>query len=92
MDKKNKSVFGHLNIKAIRNKFELLNEVVKGNVEVLMMSEPGVDDSFCHFFLVLHTVQIRIPKMEILCYMLEKIFQPIIREKKINQQKAFMYN
>ena len=42
----NKLVFAHLNINSIRNKFELLSEQVRGNVDVLMVSETKVDDSF----------------------------------------------
>ena len=39
-------VFPHLNINSIRNKFELLSEQVRGNVDVLMASETKIDDSF----------------------------------------------
>ena len=46
MDNRNKLVFGHLNINSIRNKFELLNEQLKGNIDVLMISKPKVEDSF----------------------------------------------
>ena len=35
-----------MNINSIRNKFELLSEQVKGNVDVLMISETKIDDSF----------------------------------------------
>ena len=39
-------VFAHLNINSIRNKFELLSEQVRGNVDVLMVSETKIDDNF----------------------------------------------
>ena len=42
----NKLVFADLNINSIRNKFELLSEQVRGNVDVLMISETKIDDSF----------------------------------------------
>ena len=42
----NRLVFPHLNINSIRNKFELLSEQVRGNVDVLMASETKIDDSF----------------------------------------------
>ena len=42
----NKLVFAHLNINSIRNKFELLSEQVRGNVDVLTVSETKIDDSF----------------------------------------------
>ena len=42
----NRLVFPHLNINSIRNKFELLSEQIRGNVDVLMASETKIDDSF----------------------------------------------
>ena len=42
----NKLVFAYLNINSIRNKFELLSEQVRGDVDVLMVSETKIDDSF----------------------------------------------
>ena len=45
-DNLNKLIFAHLNINSIRNKFELLSEQIKGNVDVLMISETKIDDSF----------------------------------------------
>ena len=46
MDNKNELIFGHLNINSNRSKFELSIEQVKGNVDVLLISETKVDDSF----------------------------------------------
>ena len=42
----NKLIFAHLNINLIRNKFEALISQVKGTVDVLMISETKIDDSF----------------------------------------------
>ena len=42
----NKLIFAHLNINSIRNKFEELIIQVKGTVDVLMISETKIDDSF----------------------------------------------
>ena len=42
----NKVIFAHLNINSIRNKFEELISQVKGTVDVLMISETKIDDSF----------------------------------------------
>ena len=42
----NKLVFAHLSINSVRNKFELLSRQVRGNVDVLMVSETKIDDSF----------------------------------------------
>ena len=41
----NKLVFAHININSLRNKFELLVDQVKGNIDVLMISETKIDDS-----------------------------------------------
>ena len=41
----NKLIFGHLNIN-LRNKFDLLIEQVKGSIDILMVSETKLDDSF----------------------------------------------
>ena len=43
-DNLNKLIFVHLNINSIRNKFE--KEKIKGNVDVLMISETKINDSF----------------------------------------------
>ena len=42
----NKVIFAHLNINSIRNKFEELISQVKGTVDVLMIPETKIDDSF----------------------------------------------
>ena len=42
----NKLIFAHLNINSIRNKFGELISQVKGTVDVLMISETKIDDSF----------------------------------------------
>ena len=41
-----KLIFAHLNIDFIRNKFELLSLQIIGNVDVLMISQTKIDDSF----------------------------------------------
>ena len=45
-DNANKLVFAHLNINSIRNKFEFLATQVKGKIDVLMISETKIDESF----------------------------------------------
>ena len=42
----NKLVFAHLNINSIRDKFDFLSEQVRGNVDVLMVSQTKIGDSF----------------------------------------------
>ena len=42
-----KKIFiGHLNINSIRNKFDFLADIVKDNIDILMISESKLDDSF----------------------------------------------
>ena len=42
----NKLILEHLNINSLRNKFDLLSEQVKGSIDILMVSETKLDDSF----------------------------------------------
>ena len=42
----NKFIFDHLNINSLRNKLDLLSEQVKGFIDILMVSETKLDDSF----------------------------------------------
>ena len=42
----NKLIFGHLNINSLRNKFDLFSEQVKDSIDILMVSETKLDDSF----------------------------------------------
>ena len=42
----NRIVLAHLNINSLRNKFDLLADQIKGNVDVLAISETKLDDSF----------------------------------------------
>ena len=42
----NKLVFGQLNINSLRNKFDMLSELIKDFVNLFMISETKLDDSF----------------------------------------------
>ena len=42
----NKLIIAHLNINSLRNKFEFLISVIKDNIEVFMISEAKIDQSF----------------------------------------------
>ena len=42
----NKLIIGHLDINSLRNKFELLTQQIKDNIDVLMISETKLDESF----------------------------------------------
>ena len=39
-------ILGHLNINSIRNKFDLLVDQVKGNINIMVISETKLDESF----------------------------------------------
>ena len=39
-------IFAQLNINSIRNKFDYLSDLVKGKVDVLLISETKIDDSY----------------------------------------------
>ena len=41
-----KLAFAHLNINSLRNKFEMLSDQIKGNIDVLPVSATKIDDSF----------------------------------------------
>ena len=41
----NKLVFAHIKINSLRNKFEFSVDQVKGNIDILMISETKIDDS-----------------------------------------------
>ena len=42
----NKLIIAHLNINSLRNKFEFLISLIKDNIDVLMISETKLDESF----------------------------------------------
>ena len=45
-DNLDKLIFAHLNINSIRNKFDYLSKQIRGNVDILLVSEMNIDDSF----------------------------------------------
>ena len=51
--KLNKLIIGNLNIKSLRNKIELLAHQINDNINILMIYETKLDESFptSHFFL-----------------------------------------
>ena len=42
----NRLIFAHININSLRNKFEMLQEVIGNNIDVLLISETELDASF----------------------------------------------
>ena len=53
----NKVIIGHNNINSQRNKFELLTEMVRDKVDLLMFSETKLDSSFpnAQFYMKSHS-------------------------------------
>ena len=49
-----KLIMGHLNINPMRNKSDALSLIVKNNVDILMISETKLDDSFTTAQFLLH--------------------------------------
>ena len=45
-DNSDKLILAHISINSIRNKFEFYSAQVKGNIDVLMVSEIKIDNSF----------------------------------------------
>ena len=42
----NKTVVGHLNINSLRNKYEALQFIINRNLDIILLSEIKLDDSF----------------------------------------------
>ena len=42
----NRLICAHLNINSVRSKFDLLSDIIKNNVDILMISEKELDSSF----------------------------------------------
>ena len=42
----NRLICAYLNINSVRNKFELLSDIIKNNIDILMLSEKKLDSSF----------------------------------------------
>ena len=52
-DNPNKLILGHLNINSIRNEFECLCAIIDNNIDILLLSETEIDDTFpdCQFIM-----------------------------------------
>ena len=42
----NRLVIGHININSIRNKFESLKILIKGNLDIIVITETKIDETF----------------------------------------------
>ena len=75
----NRLIFGQININSIRNKFELLFSLVLNNIDVLLISETKIDNTFpvSQFCVPGYSVPFRLDRQEteeVLCYMLRNIY------------------
>ena len=76
----NRLRFGHLNINSLRNKFDLLCEQIKGSIDIFMISETKLDDSFPQgqFLIDGFHSPFRFDRNKVAvgyCYMSRKLFQ-----------------
>ena len=51
----NRLICAHLNINSVRNKFDLLSDIIKNNIDVLMISETKLDSSFSNGQFQIHS-------------------------------------
>ena len=78
----NKIIVGHLNINSIRNKFDFLAYQLKGNIDMLMISETKLDGSslppaiFFWTATVSLFILIRMEMAVVFCCTLETIYHP----------------
>ena len=42
----NRLIFGHLNISSLRNKFEILEKIIKDKIDIFLISKSNFDSSF----------------------------------------------
>ena len=42
----NRIIFAHININSIRNKFDMLTDLIRGNIDILLISETKIDETF----------------------------------------------
>ena len=75
----NRLIFCQININSIRNKFELLFYLVSNNIDVLLISETKIDNTFpvSQFCVPGYSVPFRLDRQkteEVLCYMLRNIY------------------
>ena len=93
----NKIVASHLNINSIRNKFDFLAHQVKGNIDILMISETKLDESFppSQFFLDGYSVPFRLDRngndRGILLYIRDDLLSKLLSMSK-NTEGFFLRN
>ena len=75
----NKLIITHLNINSLRNKFEFLISLIEDNIDVLMISETKLDESFPTSQFMINGLRApfrldRNIKVVVLFYILERIY------------------
>ena len=91
----NKVIIGHININSLRNKFELLTEMVRDKVDLLMISETKLDSSFpnAQFYMKFYSKPYRLDRNSkgggIILYVREDIPSKLISSSCTNHGKEY---
>ena len=76
----NRLICAHLNINSVRNKFNLLSDIIKNNMDILMISETKLDSSFPNdsfkFMAILNLIDLSEMEMAVeYVYLSSRIYQ-----------------
>ena len=79
INNKNRLIIGQLNINSLRNKFEQLSIMINGNIDIFMISETKLDETFpaAQFYFKVFAIPtdlIVIATVVALCSILERIY------------------
>ena len=89
----NKVIIGHININSLRNKFELLTEMVRDKVDLLMIFETKLDSSFpnAQFYMKSYSYRLDRNSKEggIILYVREDIPSKLINSSCIDHDKEY---
>ena len=89
----NKVIIGHININSLRNKFELLTEMVRDKVDLLMIFETKLDSSFpnAQFYMKSYSYRLDRNSKEggIILYVREDIPSKLINSSCTNHDKEY---
>ena len=91
----NKVIIGHININSLRNKFELLTEMVWDKVDLLMISETKLHSLFrnTQFYMKSYSKPYRLDRNRkeggIILYVREDIFSKLINSSCTNHDKEY---
>ena len=91
----NKVIIGHININSLRNKLELLTEMVRDKVDLLILSETKLDSSFpnAQFYMKSYSKPYRLDRTSkgggIILYVREDIPSKLINSSCIDHDKEY---